>query len=236
MDSPILRVASLAGAAWLGHFNLQSKPFDDVRVRQAIAHGIDKSFIRQNVLPGISENTVGPLWPESPLAFPPGTVDLYSNSAFDVLTSVVETVTGRTFVDALNIELCNPMGIQNVSLASTTGRRSCRCMSRLTFPVRTRVMSIKSSTIRRIDTTSAAIVEALNSNQIAGAALDVFDIQPLPADSALFDCPNLLLTPHAAAITASSSRAMSVGAAEEMVRILRGERPLNLVNPDSMAK
>jgi D-3-phosphoglycerate dehydrogenase / 2-oxoglutarate reductase len=85
-----------------------------------------------------------------------------------------------------------------------------------------------------IDT--AAIVEALNSNQIAGAALDVFDVQPLPADSILFGCPNLLLTPHAAAITASSSRAMSVGAAEEMVRILRGERPLNLVNPDSMAK
>jgi D-3-phosphoglycerate dehydrogenase / 2-oxoglutarate reductase len=64
----------------------------------------------------------------------------------------------------------------------------------------------------------------------------VFDVQPLPADSGLFGCPNLLLTPHAAAITASSSRAMSVGAAEEMVRILRGERPLNLVNPDSMAK
>ena len=85
-----------------------------------------------------------------------------------------------------------------------------------------------------IDT--AAIVEALNSNKIAGAALDVFDVQPLPADSGLFGCPNLLLTPHAAAITASSSRAMSVGAAEEMVRILRGERPLNLVNPDSMAK
>jgi D-3-phosphoglycerate dehydrogenase / 2-oxoglutarate reductase len=83
---------------------------------------------------------------------------------------------------------------------------------------------------------TAAIIEALNSNRIAGAALDVFDVQPLPADSALFNYPNLLLTPHAAAITASSSRAMSVGAAEEMVRILRGERPLNLVNPDSMAK
>jgi D-3-phosphoglycerate dehydrogenase len=83
---------------------------------------------------------------------------------------------------------------------------------------------------------TAAIVEALNSNKIAGAALDVFDVQPLPTDSALFNCPNLLLTPHAAAITASSSRGMSIGAAEEMVRILRGERPLNLVNPDSMAK
>ena len=82
---------------------------------------------------------------------------------------------------------------------------------------------------------TAAILEALNSKKIAGAALDVHDVQPLPADSALFDCPNLLLTPHVAGITASSSRAMSVGAAEEMVRILRGERPLNLVNPDYKA-
>ncbi len=77
-----------------------------------------------------------------------------------------------------------------------------------------------------------AIVEALKAGRVAGAALDVFEEQPLPADSALFDCPNLLLTPHSAAITASSSRAMSVGAAQEMVRILRGEQPLNLVNPD----
>jgi D-3-phosphoglycerate dehydrogenase len=81
-----------------------------------------------------------------------------------------------------------------------------------------------------------AVIEALNSKKIAGAALDVFDVQPLAADNPLFKCPNLLLTPHVAGITASSSRGMSVGAAEEMVRILRGERPVNLVNPDYKAK
>jgi D-3-phosphoglycerate dehydrogenase len=82
---------------------------------------------------------------------------------------------------------------------------------------------------------TATLVEALKAGRLAGAALDVFDVQPLPHDSALFDCPNLLLTPHAAAITASSSRAMSVGAANEMLRILRGEAPLNLVNPGHKA-
>ena len=80
-----------------------------------------------------------------------------------------------------------------------------------------------------------ALIDALKQNRLAGAALDVFDIQPLPADDALFSCPNLLLTPHAAAITASSSRAMAVGAAEEMLRILRGETPRNLVNPGHKA-
>jgi D-3-phosphoglycerate dehydrogenase len=78
---------------------------------------------------------------------------------------------------------------------------------------------------------TASIVEALRARKIGGAALDVFDVQPLPADDALFDCPNLLLTPHTAGITATSSRAMAVGSAEEMLRILRGDAPLNLVNP-----
>jgi D-3-phosphoglycerate dehydrogenase len=76
-----------------------------------------------------------------------------------------------------------------------------------------------------------ALIEALKSHKIGGAALDVFDVQPLPADDALFDCPNLLLTPHTAGITATSGRAMAVGSAEEMLRILRGDQPLNLVNP-----
>lgn len=76
-----------------------------------------------------------------------------------------------------------------------------------------------------------ALVAALQSGRIGGAALDVFDVQPLPPGDALFDCPNLLLTPHTAGITATSGRAMAVGSAEEMLRILRGEPPLNLVNP-----
>ena len=76
-----------------------------------------------------------------------------------------------------------------------------------------------------------ALIDALRSGKIAGATLDVFDVQPLPPDDALFGCPNLLLTPHTAGITATSGRTMAVGSAEEMLRILRGEKPLNLVNP-----
>ena len=57
-------------------------------------------------------------------------------------------------------------------------------------------------------------------------------IEPLLVDdAALRQCPNTLLTPHIAAITATSLRNMSVGAAEDMLRILRGETPRNLVNP-----
>lgn len=78
---------------------------------------------------------------------------------------------------------------------------------------------------------TAALAAALHAGAIAGAAVDVFDVQPLAPDHPLVACPNLLLTPHVAGITATSLRAMSMGSVEEMLRILRGERPLNLVNP-----
>jgi phosphoglycerate dehydrogenase-like enzyme len=46
-----------------------------------------------------------------------------------------------------------------------------------------------------------ALAEALRKKQIAGAALDVFSKEPLPSDSQLWDLPNLLITPHTAALT-----------------------------------
>jgi phosphoglycerate dehydrogenase-like enzyme len=50
-----------------------------------------------------------------------------------------------------------------------------------------------------IDT--AALIQVLRDKKIAGAALDVFDIEPLPSDSALWDLENLLITPHTAGLT-----------------------------------
>lgn len=79
---------------------------------------------------------------------------------------------------------------------------------------------------------SQALLEALMSGRLAGACIDVYDNQPLPADSPFFAAPNLIMTPHTASLTSTTTRAMSIGAAEEMLRCLRGETPLNLVNPD----
>ena len=53
---------------------------------------------------------------------------------------------------------------------------------------------VNTSRAALIDT--AALVDALRAGRIGMAALDVFDAEPLPADSALRDCPRLLLTPH----------------------------------------
>jgi D-3-phosphoglycerate dehydrogenase len=77
-----------------------------------------------------------------------------------------------------------------------------------------------------------AVVTALRSGNLGGAALDVHDRQPLVGDEFVFDCPNLLLTPHVAGITATSMRAMSEGAVTTMLALLRGEQPANVVNPE----
>lgn len=81
-----------------------------------------------------------------------------------------------------------------------------------------------------IDT--AAVIAALRAGRLGGAAFDVHDRQPLAGDEPVFDCPNLLLTPHVAGITATSMRAMSEGAVTTMLALLRGERPGNVVNPE----
>lgn len=62
-----LHFSSLSGGMFLGTINLKSEPYDDVRVRHALAHAIDRGFIRRHILPGISDPSIGPLWPASPL-------------------------------------------------------------------------------------------------------------------------------------------------------------------------
>jgi D-3-phosphoglycerate dehydrogenase len=77
-----------------------------------------------------------------------------------------------------------------------------------------------------------AIIGALNAGKIAGAAMDVHDHQPLIGDEAIFNCPNLLLTPHIASMTASSMRGMSEGSVKTILAILKGNRTDNIVNPE----
>ncbi|WP_454687974.1 NAD(P)-dependent oxidoreductase [Achromobacter aloeverae] len=76
---------------------------------------------------------------------------------------------------------------------------------------------------------AAALMRALEDGRLAGAALDVHDVQPLPADAPILRSPNVLLTPHVAGATAASMRRMSEGAVDEMLRILAGHEPMNRV-------
>ncbi|MEJ8840171.1 NAD(P)-dependent oxidoreductase [Ramlibacter sp. AN1133] len=79
----------------------------------------------------------------------------------------------------------------------------------------------------------AALVDALRSGRLAGAALDVFATQPLPADSPLRALGNVLLSPHLAGMTLESTRRMSEGVLAQLLAMFRGELPEHLRNPDA---
>lgn len=76
----------------------------------------------------------------------------------------------------------------------------------------------------------AALLDAVHQGRLAGAALDVFEIEPLPADHPLFHDERILITPHVAWYSEDSMHDVKVRASEEVVRVLRGEMPRSPVN------
>lgn len=71
----------------------------------------------------------------------------------------------------------------------------------------------------------AALCEALKSRKIAGAGLDVFEAEPLPADSPLRALDNAILTGHHAWYSEGAIKELKETAAREALRVLRGEEP-----------
>ncbi len=66
----------------------------------------------------------------------------------------------------------------------------------------------------------SALADALRTGEIAGAALDVYETEPLPADSPLRDAPNLVLTPHLGASTAEAQVGVATEVAEKIKTLL----------------
>jgi phosphoglycerate dehydrogenase-like enzyme len=74
-----------------------------------------------------------------------------------------------------------------------------------------------------------ALIEALKARRISWAALDVFEEEPLPEDSPLYDLDNVFLTPHIAGLS-DERRSMLFGVVvEDFKRFFSGEKPLNVV-------
>ncbi|MEM0027533.1 MAG: D-glycerate dehydrogenase [Ignisphaera sp.] len=76
-----------------------------------------------------------------------------------------------------------------------------------------------------------ALVNVLKNGKIAGAALDVFYVEPIPSDDELTRLRNTILTPHIAWLTEDCRRAMAITVAKNVISVLRGEEPPNAVNP-----
>jgi D-3-phosphoglycerate dehydrogenase / 2-oxoglutarate reductase len=76
----------------------------------------------------------------------------------------------------------------------------------------------------------AALIQALAERRLMGAALDVFDREPLPPDHPFLRLENVTLTPHLAGSTRDGFRNSPVLMAGHLARLLRGQRPLPVVN------
>ncbi len=77
-----------------------------------------------------------------------------------------------------------------------------------------------------------ALVNALRDGEIMGAALDVTDPEPLPADHPLVSLPNCIVVPHIASATVATRDNMATLAARNVLAVLQGERPEAIVNPE----
>ncbi len=77
-----------------------------------------------------------------------------------------------------------------------------------------------------------ALVEALRSGKLAGAGLDHFQGEMLPAGHPLIEMDNVVLTPHIGGATYDTEANHSSLIADDLARLLRGERPLHIANPE----
>jgi D-3-phosphoglycerate dehydrogenase / 2-oxoglutarate reductase len=76
----------------------------------------------------------------------------------------------------------------------------------------------------------AAVAEAVKGGRLAGAGLDVVVDEPLKPSHPLNAAPNIILTPHMAGVTEEAMMRMAQDSAEDILRVLRGERPKFPVN------
>jgi D-3-phosphoglycerate dehydrogenase len=82
----------------------------------------------------------------------------------------------------------------------------------------------------------AALIKALQDGEIAGAGIDVFEVEPTPADNPLLRLDNVIVTPHSAGSSSRSRVAAQVQIGQETARLLKGTRPMSVVNLDVLAK
>jgi len=81
----------------------------------------------------------------------------------------------------------------------------------------------------------AAVAEAVKSGRIAGAAIDVYTVEPAPADNPLLGVPNILTTPHLGASTEEAQVNVALDIAEQIVEVLNGKPARAAVNMPSVS-
>ncbi|CUX17587.1 phosphoglycerate dehydrogenase [Clostridium sp. C105KSO13] len=75
-----------------------------------------------------------------------------------------------------------------------------------------------------------ALIRALKKGHLAGVGLDAFVPEPLPADSELFECDNVVLTPHTGSETAEAYYNVSMTTCKDIIAVLAGREPVHWTN------
>lgn len=79
-----------------------------------------------------------------------------------------------------------------------------------------------------------ALFESLERGHLSGAALDVYDPEPFPVNHPLLTHPRVVATPHIAGATRESALRGAKMVAEDLFRLMKGERPRHVVNPTAV--
>jgi D-3-phosphoglycerate dehydrogenase len=109
----------------------------------------------------------------------------------------------------------------NASTRHLVGRRELELMKPTAYLI---------NTARGPIVDQAALTELLTEGRLGGAGLDVFEIEPLPADDPLRGLDNVILTPHSASVSVESTVECRRTAIEHAVTVLRGGVPADVVN------
>lgn len=141
-------------------------------------------------------------------------VDKQIMAQYSVGSADLETVLRESDFISLHLPL-------NQSTRKLIGKKELEIMKKTAFLINTSRGGIVDET---------ALVEALKQNKIAGAALDAFEVEPLPEDSILYNCPNLILTPHIGAHTYEAIYKMNMMAAQSIVDFFNKKLPKHIVN------
>jgi len=129
-------------------------------------------------------------------------------------------------------EIAETSDVISVHLTLTAGTRHLVDRS---FLARTKPGALLVNTSRGEIVDTAALTEALRSGRLAGAALDVFEDEPLPADHPLLGLDNAVLTPHVGFHTAEATSRMLRIAVANLLGVLHGQ-PQNVVNPEVLER
>lgn len=105
-----------------------------------------------------------------------------------------------------------------------------------------KLLSLMKSSAYLINTARGAVINEddlyniLSSKKIAGAALDVYEVEPIPKDSKILKLSNVLLTPHVGGTTRESNYIMATTVAKNVLKVLNGEEPEFIANPSILKK